>query len=500
MNDYILALDQGTTSSRAILFDRMGNAVLKAQYPLRQIYPKPGWVEHDPMEILSGELRAMAEVFEKSGLSPTNIACIGITNQRETTVLWEKDTGKPVGNAICWQCRRTADICEGLERDGLGPYIQEKTGLIIDPYFSGTKLKWMLDQDVSLRRRAANGELLFGTVESWLIWQLTGGKVHVTDGSNASRTMLFDTEKFRWDAEILRVLDIPEAMLPRPVSNGEKYGTVVSQPGIEKLAGIPICAAMGDQQAALFGQGCFRPGMAKNTYGTGCFTLMNLGTERALSKNGLVTTIGWQRGGETAYVLEGSVFNAGSAIQWLRDAAGVIGSAHETDVLAESIPDNQGVCFVPAFTGLGAPYWDSAARGCFFGLTRGSDRAVLCRAVLESIAYQVADLVETMNLDAPAPVTVLRADGGASVSDFLMQFQADMLGIPVDRPVNVETTAFGAAAMAGLTAGLWSDLDELEALRVSQRVFLPEMDAETKNGNRARWRKAVRLARAWGTE
>lgn len=500
MNEYILALDQGTTSSRAILFDHMGNAVLKAQYPLHQIYPRPGWVEHDPMEILSGELRAMAEVFEKSGLSPTNIACIGITNQRETTVLWEKETGKPVGNAICWQCRRTADICEQLERDGLAPYIREKTGLIIDPYFSGTKLKWMLDQDSSLRRRAEGGELLFGTVESWLIWNLTGGKVHVTDGSNASRTMLFDTEKFRWDGEILRVLNIPEAMLPRPVSNGEVYGAVAARPGIEKLAGIPICAAMGDQQAALFGQGCFRPGMAKNTYGTGCFTLMNLGQERVLSKNGLVTTIGWQRGGETTYVLEGSVFNAGSAIQWLRDAAGVIASAHETDVLAESIPDNQGVCFVPAFTGLGAPYWDSAARGCFFGLTRGSDKAVLCRAVLESIAYQVADLVETMNLDAPAAVTVLRADGGACVSDFLMQFQADMLGIPVDRPVNVETTAFGAAAMAGLTAGLWSGSDELEKLRVSQQIFKPEMAQDTKEANLARWKKAVRLARAWGAE
>ena len=500
MNEYVLALDQGTTSSRAILFDRMGNAVLKAQYPLRQIYPRPGWVEHDPMEIISGELRAMAEVFEKSGLSSTNIACVGITNQRETTVLWEKDTGKPVGNAICWQCRRTADICEELEKDGFGPYIQEKTGLLIDPYFSGTKLKWMLDQEPSLRKRAERGELLFGTVESWLIWQLTGGSVHVTDGSNASRTMLFDTEKFRWDEEILRALDIPAAVLPRPVSNGEVYGLIAARPGIEKLAGIPICAAMGDQQAALFGQGCFRPGMAKNTYGTGCFTLMNLGAERAKSQNGLVTTIGWQRGGETTYVLEGSVFNAGSAIQWLRDAAGVIASAHETDVLAESVPDNQGVCFVPAFTGLGAPYWDSAARGCFFGLTRGSDKAVLCRAVLESIAYQVADLVETMNRDAPAPVTVLRADGGASVSDFLMQFQADMLGIPVDRPVNVETTAFGAAAMAGLTAGLWSSLDELEALRVSQRVFLPEMDAAAKETNLARWRKAVRLARAWGAE
>ncbi len=498
MNEYILALDQGTTSSRAILFDRMGNALYMAQFPLTQIYPKPGWVEHDPMEILSTQLKAMAEVYEKSGISPTNIACIGITNQRETTVLWEKTTGKPVANAICWQCRRTADICAQLEADGLGPYIQQKTGLLIDPYFSGTKLKWLLDQDPALRRWAADGELLFGTVDSWLIWQLTGGKVHVTDGSNASRTMLFDTSRFCWDEDILKVLDIPEVMLPRPVSNGEVYGAVAPITGIRELAGIPICAAVGDQQAALFGQGCFRPGMAKNTYGTGCFTLLNLGSERVLSKNGLVTTIGWQRGGETTYVLEGSVFNAGSAIQWLRDAAGVVSAAHETDILAESVPDNQGVYFVPAFTGLGAPYWDPAARGCFFGLTRGSDRAVLCRAVLESIACQVSDLVETMNRDTASPITELRVDGGASVSDFMMQYQADLLGIPVDRPVNVETTAFGAAALAGLTAGLWSGPEELTKLRESQRIFTPSMAAETREANLRGWHKAVRLAREWG--
>ena len=500
MNGYILALDQGTTSSRAILFDRLGNAVVKAQYPLTQIYPRPGWVEHDPEEILATQLHALAEVYEKSGVSPTEIAAVGITNQRETTILWDKATGKSVCNAICWQCRRTADICAELEKAGLGPYIREKTGLIIDPYFSGTKLKWLLDQNPELRKRAKNGEILFGTVESWLIWQLTGGRAHVTDVSNASRTMLLDTQKFCWDEEILRILDIPAQMLPRLVSNSEVYGVVARHPGFPDLAGIPICAAVGDQQAALFGQGCFRPGMAKNTYGTGCFTLMNLGGKRVSSHSGLVTTVGWQLGGRTTYVLEGSVFNAGSAIQWLRDGAGVVNTAHETDILAEQVPDNQGVYFVPAFTGLGAPYWDPEARGCFFGLTRGTDKAVLCRSVLEAIAYQVADLVYTMNGDTGEPITELRVDGGASVSDFMMQFQADLLGISVDRPRNVETTAFGAAALAGLAAGVYSSTGELEALRLSERVFKPEMEAEKRDALYRRWQRAVELSRAWGKE
>ncbi len=500
MNGYILALDQGTTSSRAILFDTAGSAVVKAQYPLTQIYPRPGWVEHDPMEILATQFHALAEVYEKSGVSPTEIACIGITNQRETTVLWEKDTGKPVCNAICWQCRRTADICDDLTARGLGPYIQEKTGLIIDPYFSGTKLKWLLDRDPDLRRRAEKGELLFGTVERWLIWQLTGGKTHVTDVSNASRTMLMDTEKLCWDPEILRILDIPEPLLPRLVSNSEAYGVVAPHPGFPDLAGIPICAAVGDQQAALFGQGCLEPGMAKNTYGTGCFTLMNLGSRRVRSESGLVTTVGWQLRGETVYVLEGSVFNAGSAIQWLRDGAGVVTTAHETDILAEKTPDNQGVYFVPAFTGLGAPYWDPAARGCFFGLTRGTDKAVLCRAVLEAIAYEVADLVHTMDGDTGAPITELRVDGGASVSDFMMQFQADLLNVPVDRPQNVETTAFGAAALAGLAAGVYSGPEELRALRVSQRKFTPAMAEAERTRLYGRWQKAVALSREWGKD
>ena len=500
MNGYILALDQGTTSSRAILFDTSGNAVIKAQYPLKQIYPRPGWVEHDPEEILATQLHALAEVYEKSGVSPTEIAAIGITNQRETTILWDRATGRSVCNAICWQCRRTADICEDLEKAGLGPYIREKTGLIIDPYFSGTKLKWLLDRDPSLRRRAEKGEILFGTVESWLIWQLTGGKAHVTDVSNASRTMLLDTEKLCWDKEILRALDIPEQMLPRLVSNSETYGVVAHHPGFSDLTGIPICAAVGDQQAALFGQGCLRPGMAKNTYGTGCFTLMNLGGDRVSSRSGLVTTVGWKLGDRTTYVLEGSVFNAGSAIQWLRDGAGIVTTAHETDILAEKAADNQGVYFVPAFTGLGAPYWDPEARGCFFGLTRGTDKAVLCRSVLEAIAYEVADLVYTMNGDTISPITELRVDGGASVSDFMMQFQADLLNIPVDRPRNVETTAFGAAALAGLAAGVYAGPEELEALRLSERVFTPAMEEEKRRALYRRWQKAVALSRAWGKE
>ena len=500
MNGYLLALDQGTTSSRAILFDVAGNAVVKAQYPLKQIYPRPGWVEHDPEEILATQLHALAEVYEKSGVSPTEIAAIGITNQRETTILWDRATGRSVCNAICWQCRRTADICEDLEKAGLGPYIREKTGLIIDPYFSGTKLKWLLDRDPALRRRAENGEILFGTVESWLIWQLTGGKAHVTDVSNASRTMLLDTEKLCWDKEILRALDIPEQVLPRLVSNSETYGVVAHHPGFSDLTGIPICAAVGDQQAALFGQGCLRPGMAKNTYGTGCFTLMNLGGDRVTSHSGLVTTIGWKLGEKVSYVLEGSVFNAGSAIQWLRDGSGVVTTAHETDILAERAEDNQGVYFVPAFTGLGATYWDPDARGCFFGLTRGTDKAVLCRSVLEAIAYEVADLVRTMNGDTASPITELRVDGGASVSNFMMQFQADLLNIPVDRPRNVETTAFGAAALAGLAAGVYAGPEELEKLRLSERVFTPVMSSEKRSALYRRWQRAVELSRAWGKE
>ena len=491
----ILALDQGTTSSRAILFDQSGQMLAKAQYPLHQIYPKPGWVEHDPAEILETELRAVRDVLAQT--ENVKIVGIGITNQRETTVLWEKDTGRPVCNAIVWQCRRTAPICEKLKADGLEQTVQMRTGLTIDPYFSATKIAWLLDETPGLRIRAERGEILFGTVESWLIWNLTGGKRHVTDVSNAARTMLFDIDRLAWNAELCKAMRVPMSVLPEPVGNSELLGTVCCK-GLEALAGVPICGAAGDQQAALFGQGCFRAGMAKNTYGTGCFTLLNTGAERISSRDGLLTTVGWRIAGKTSYVLEGSAFNAGSAIQWLRDGAGVIASAQECDRQAEKTQDNGGVYFVPAFTGLGAPYWDPDARGCFFGLTRGAGKPALCRAVLESIAYEVTDLVAGMQRDLGAPPEELRVDGGACVSDVLMQFQADLLNVPVNRPQNPESTAFGAACMAGLAVGLWPEEKTLEALRRVDRIFRPDMEQERRCALYAEWKKAVSLARAWG--
>ena len=499
MNGYVLALDQGTTSSRAVLCDANGELRTVAQYPLRQIYPRPGWVEHDPMDILDTILHAMAEAFEKSKLSPTDIAAIGITNQRETTILWDRKTGQPVCNAIVWQCRRTADLCEQLKAQGLGDLIYQRTGLLIDPYFSGTKLRWMLDQSPDLHRRAQAGELLCGTVDSWLIWNLTGRQVHCTDYSNASRTMLFDIDRLCWDAEICKALDIPMSMLPQPVPSSQVYGTVAKGlPGLKALAGIPICGSAGDQQAALFGQGCFREGMAKNTYGTGCFTLMNTGSHSIRCDSGLLTSVAWSIGGKVTYALEGSAFNAGSAIQWLRDQCGVIATSHDVDILAESIPNNGGVYFVPAFTGLGAPYWDSYARGSFFGLTRGSGKAELSRAVLEGIAFEVADLVQTMNEAAPVSISELRVDGGACVSDFMMQFQADLLRLPVNRPENVESTALGAAFLAGLAAGVWSSTEDLEHIRRTQQVFQPVMAIQDRNRALQNWHTAVELSRLWG--
>ena len=499
MKQYVIALDQGTTSSRAVIFDGLGNIVTLAQYPFTQIYPKPGWVEHDPMEILDTELRAAAAAFEKSGLSPTDIVAIGITNQRETTILWEKATGKPVGNAIVWQCRRTAEECQRLEAAGMKDYIHEKTGLLLDPYFSATKIKWLLDQDPALRTRAEKGEILFGTVDTWLIWNLTGGKVHTTDYSNAARTMLFDIEKLCWDKELCKALRIPECMLPTPVPSSMIYGYVApGLPGLQYLAGTPISGSAGDQQAALFGQGCYHEGMVKNTYGTGCFTLMNVGSSNIRSKNGLITTIAWEVSGKLTYALEGSAFNAGSAIQWFRDECGMIAAASEIDVLAESVPSSQGVYFVPAFTGLGAPYWDSYARGSFFGLTRGSGKAEMGRAILESIAFEVTDLVETMNQDAGMPIRELRVDGGAAVSDFMMQFQADVLQTRVNRPQNVETTALGAACLAGLSTGVWESPEELEAIRKVQRVFSPKLPRPERDRLLTNWRTAVRLSREWG--
>ena len=499
MDTYIAALDQGTTSSRAILFHETGEIAARAQYPFRQIYPQPGWVEHDPMEIWASERRALAEIT--SHIDPRQVAAIGITNQRETTILWDRRTGEPIHNAIVWQCRRTAPFCDGLKAQGLGETIAEKTGLLIDAYFSASKIRWLLDNVPGARERAERGELCFGTVDSWLIWQLSGGAVHVTDYSNASRTMLFNIHTLRWDEELCELFGIPMSILPRPVGNSEVYGLVARDlPELEGLAGIPICGSIGDQPAALFGQGCFHPGEAKNTYGTGCFTLMNVGREAVRSRAGLVTSVGWSVGGETSYALEGSVFNAGSTIQWLRDELKLIDSAPECDRLAESVPDSGGVVIVPAFTGLGAPYWDMYARGTILGLTRGSTRAHIARAVLDAISLQVTDLVRAMNADAPCPITTLRVDGGASVSDILMQIQADLLGIPVDRPAQVETTAFGAAALAGLAAGVWKDTGELEKLRRSQHVFTPLRSGEDCGREYRRWQRAVERAQAWAED
>ena len=499
MDTYIAALDQGTTSSRAILFHETGEIAARAQYPFRQIYPQPGWVEHDPMEIWASERRALAEIT--SHIDPRQVAAIGITNQRETTILWDRRTGEPIHNAIVWQCRRTAPFCDELKARGLGEIIAEKTGLLIDAYFSASKIRWLLDNVPGARERAERGELCFGTVDSWLIWQLSGGAVHVADYSNASRTMLFNIHTLRWDEELCEIFGIPRSILPRPVGNSEVYGLVARDlPELEGLAGIPICGSIGDQPAALFGQGCFHPGEAKNTYGTGCFTLMNVGREAVRSRAGLVTSVGWSIGGETSYALEGSVFNAGSTIQWLRDELKLIDSAPECDRLAESVPDSGGVVIVPAFTGLGAPYWDMYARGTILGLTRGSTRAHIARAVLDAIALQVTDLVRAMNADAPCPIPTLRVDGGASVSDILMQIQADLLGIPVDRPAQVETTAFGAAALAGLAAGVWKDTGELEKLRRSQHVFTPLRSGEDCGREYRRWQRAVERARAWAED
>ena len=493
---YVLALDQGTTSSRCILFDRQQNIVGLAQREFGQHYPKPGWVEHDPMEIYSSQYSVLTEVLAQSGVDPAQVAAIGITNQRETTIVWDKATGQPVYNAIVWQCRRTAELCEELKRQGLEERIVSTTGLLIDAYFSGTKIRWILDNVPGARQRAERGELLFGTVETWLIWRLTGQ--HVTDYSNASRTMLFDIHRLCWDEELCRLLRIPACMLPRPVESSAVYGTVQPGiPGLETLAGVPVCGAAGDQQAALFGQACFHPGEAKNTYGTGCFTLMNVGTEPVRSRAGLVSSVAWSVGGRTTYALEGSVFNGGSPIQWLRDELRLVDSAPECDRLAESVENSGGVVVVPAFTGLGAPYWDMYARGAILGITRGTGRAHIARAVLECIAYQVTDLMLAMRQDAGCDITALRADGGASVSDILMQMQADLLRIPVDRPTMVETTAFGAASLAGLACGLWRDTEELAALRRSQRMFLPQRPQADCDDEYRLWKKAVSRACHW---
>ena len=461
MGKYILALDQGTTSSRAILFDSQQNIVGLSQKEFTQIYPREGWVEHDAMEIWSSQYAVMMEVIAQTGVSPAEIAAIGITNQRETTILWDRATGRPIHNAIVWQCRRTAEIVDSLIAGGLGDHIRAVTGLIPDAYFSGTKIKWILDHVEGARERARRGEILFGTVDSWLLWKLTGGTVHATDVTNASRTMLFDIHRLDWDDTLLQALDIPRAMLPQVRSSSEIYGCADIQ-GVR----VPIAGMAGDQQAALFGQTCFSPGDAKNTYGTGCFLLMNTGSTPCESKNGLLTTIAIGLDGGVQYALEGSVFVGGAVIQWLRDEMRFFTESRDAEYYARKVPDNGGVYLVPAFTGLGAPYWDMYARGCIVGLTRGTRREHIIRAAQESIAYQVADLVRAMEADTGVPLTQLKADGGASRDRFLMQFQADILDRQVRRPMIRETTALGAAYLAGLAAGVWRDREELRRLWV----------------------------------
>ncbi len=498
MLKYILSLDQGTTSSRTIVFNKQGEIVSKAQYEYEQIYPKAGWVEHNPDAILKSQFRSLADALIDGGIEAKEIAAIGITNQRETTVLWDKRTGKPIYNAIVWQCRRTASMCEQLKSEGLGDYIKEHTGLIIDAYFSATKIKWILDNVEGARQLAAEGNLLFGTIDTWLIWNLTGKRVHVTDYSNASRTMLFDVDNLCWDKYLCEKLDIPMNILPRVAPSSEVYGAVAQGiPGIEALAGIPICSAIGDQQAALFGQACFNPGQAKNTYGTGCFLLMNTGKERVHSKNNLVTGIAWGIGDKVEYCIEGSAFNAGSVIQWLRDELQIVDSAQKCDKYAEQVPDANGVYLVPAFTGLGAPYWDMYARGCIVGLTRGVNKKHICRAVLESITYQMTDLLEAMKADSGIELQELRVDGGASVSNIMMQIQANMINTPVNRPKCVETTALGAAYLAGLAVGFWNNMDEIEDIREVSKVFTPEMDKDTRDKLYSGWKKAVERAMKW---
>ena len=495
MSQHVIALDQGTTSSRAIIFDVNGKVVSLSQHPFAQIYPQPGWVEHDPMTILYTQLESLSEAFRTSGLSAADIAAVGITNQRETTIVWEKETGRPVYNAIVWQCRRTAPLCEELRADGWEEKIREKTGLLIDAYFSGTKLRWILDNVPGARERAERGELLFGTVDTWLIWNLTGGRVHVTDYSNASRTMLFDIHKLDWDDTLLKALNIPRAMLPEVRSSSEIYGYTEIQ-GVK----VPIAGMAGDQQAALFGQTCFDPGDAKNTYGTGCFLLMNAGDTPCESKNGLVTTIAVGLGGKVQYALEGSVFVGGAVIQWLRDELRLFSESRDAEYYAQKVPDNGGVYLVPAFTGLGAPNWDMHARGCIVGITRGTRREHIIRAAQESIAYQVADLVRAMEADTGLELSSLKADGGASRDRFLMQFQADIIGRQVRRPVIRETTALGAAYLAGLAAGIWKDQNELRQLWECEIRYEPEMDAARREKLMHQWHRAVTRSLAWDEE
>jgi len=492
MGKYVLALDQGTTSSRAILFDQEQNIIDMAQKEITQYYPKQGWVEHDPMEIYSSQYSVMMEVITRSGIDIKDIAAIGIANQRETTILWDKTTGKPIYNAIVWQCRRTAEITDFLKKQGLDEYIREATGLVADAYFSGTKIKWILDHVEGARKRAEQGDILFGTVESWIVWKLTDGSKHVTDYTNASRTMIYNIKKLDWDEKLLQALDIPRKILPEVRSNCEVYGYALIQGNR-----IPIAGMAGDQQAALFGQMCFRPGEAKNTYGTGCFLLVNTGDTPVNSKNGLLTTIAIGINGKVQYALEGSVFVGGAIIQWLRDEMRFISESRDAEYYAKKVKDTDGVYLVPAFTGLGAPYWDMYARGCIVGITRGTRREHIIRAAEESIAYQSLELVEAMEKDSGIELSTLNVDGGASRDEFLMQFQADILNRPLNRPLVRETTALGAACLAGLATGVWENASEIKKLWKCDATFTPTMDSFTRQKLLKGWKKAVKRSLNW---
>ncbi len=492
--NYVLALDQGTTSSRAIVFDHAGAVRALAQKEFRQIFPRPGWVEQDGLEIWSSQVGVAAEALSRAGLTAADIAAIGITNQRETTLVWERQTGRPIHNAIVWQDRRTAADCDRLQRDGLAELFRTKTGLVLDAYFSGTKLAWLLDNVPGARARAEAGELLFGTVDSWLLWNLTGGEVHRTDASNASRTLLYNIHTGTWDAELLEILRIPPAMLPEVSSSSQVYGETA---GRLFAARVPVAGIAGDQQAALFGQVCTRPGMVKNTYGTGCFMLMHTGQAPVDSRNRLLTTVAWRIGDQTDYALEGSVFIAGAAVQWLRDGLGIIRSSAEVETLAASVPDSGGVFLVPAFAGLGAPHWDPYARGTITGITRGTTAAHVARATLESIAFQVTDLLRAMEDDAGVPLAELRVDGGATVNNLLMQFQADLLGVPVVRPQVNETTALGAAYLAGLAVGFWRDREEIASHWQMERTFTPTMERARATELCRQWQRALERAKGW---
>ncbi len=497
MQQYILALDQGTTSSRAIIFDKKGSIVAMAQKEFNQIFPQPGWVEHDANEIWSTQLGVAAEAITKAGLSPENIAAIGITNQRETTVVWERATGKPVYNAIVWQDRRTAPFCDELKAKGLDKIITEKTGLIVDAYFSATKVKWILDNVKDARKKAANGELCFGTIDSWLVWNLTKGQMHVTDVSNASRTMLCNIHTLQWDGELQKIFDIPGNMLPQVRSSSEVYGNTQN---ILTAHNIPIAGIAGDQQAALFGQMCTQPGMVKNTYGTGCFMLMNTGNKPVVSKNNLLTTVAWKVNGITEYALEGSVFIAGAVVQWLRDGLGIIKHSKEVEALATSVDSADGVYVVPAFAGLGAPYWNQYAKGTIVGITRGTSAAHIARASLESIAYQTMDVLNAMEADSGISIRELRVDGGATANNLLMQFQADILATKVVRPQVTETTALGAAYLAGLAVGYWSDVGEIQKQWQVDAAFNSAMPAEQQAALKKGWQRAVKSAIAWADD